>query len=350
MSKRRSLSTKWSTRQRNATEPLLASPRLCAPCLLLARIHRGGSPESKARDGFARPAPLREVFLRTVRCERSARQAVRMRSAHGNRRCRAAAAPYCVAVCLLFSVASGCAPTVGIGSLCSESPGDGAVSPDPDASVTFPWSTGFEEGFCDYAQPMGFCFETGSGSFELVTSPVHSGRFAAAFSVRSNNDGGSQVRCVRQGTFPAAAYYGAWYYVAAPATNTGLWNLFHFQGGVPGQTLHGLWDVSLNSLGDGGLHLALFDFLAGTTPDAGGIPPIPIGRWFHLEVYFKRASDTTGEIAMWQDEQLALRLQNLETDDTSWGQWYVGNLATALAPPDSTVYVDDVTIDSTPPP
>ena len=33
------------------------------------------------------------------------------------------------------------------------------------------------------------------------------------------------------------------------------------------------------------------------------------------------------------------------TDDSRWGQWFVGNYATALSPPSSTVYVDDVTID-----
>jgi hypothetical protein len=38
---------------------------------------------------------------------------------------------------------------------------------------------------------------------------------------------------------------------------------------------------------------------------------------------------------------------NLITDDTDWGQWLVGNYAEALAPPESTVYVDDVTIRAT---
>jgi hypothetical protein len=38
------------------------------------------------------------------------------------------------------------------------------------------------------------------------------------------------------------------------------------------------------------------------------------------------------------------------TDPSNWGQWYVGNLATALAPSNSTIYVDDVTIGTTPPP
>ena len=44
---------------------------------------------------------------------------------------------------------------------------------------------------------------------------------------------------------------------------------------------------------------------------------------------------------------MAVHLTGLVTDDTDWGQWYVGNLADALVPPASTVYVDDVTISLT---
>jgi hypothetical protein len=254
-----------------------------------------------------------------------------------------------VAAIAVLAAASACEPTVIVGRVCPESP-DAAAALDPDASVTLPWTNGFEDGFCDYASPMGFCYATGAGSYTLVTSPVHSGHYAAAFAVRSNAaDGGSQARCVEQGVFPQAAYYGAWYYVPASALNSGVWNLLHFQGGVAGQTLHGLWDVSLVNLGDAGpLHIVFFDFLTGSVPDASAVPPIPIGQWFHLEVYFRRASNSSGQFTILQDGEVAVNLTGLATDDTDWGQWYVGNLATALLPPASTVYVDDVTIGPAP--
>jgi hypothetical protein len=229
---------------------------------------------------------------------------------------------------------------------CPDSAGDDGAVPDASAPVSAPWTTGFEDGFCEYAWPMGFCFATGGGSFDRVTSPVHSGQYAAAFSVQGFVDaGGSQARCVQQGVFPGAAYYGAWYYVPASAQNNGVWNLFHYQGGLPGQPLHGLWDVSLVNVGDGGpLHVTFFDFLTGSAPNSNAAPAIPIRQWFHLEVYFKRAKDATGELSMWQDGVLAVHLTGLVTDNTDWGQWYVGNFASALVPPASTLYVDDVTI------
>jgi hypothetical protein len=236
--------------------------------------------------------------------------------------------------------------------ICTESGDAGAV--DASLLVDAPWSTGFEDGFCGYAAAGGFCVASGPGAYGLVTSPVHSGRFAAAFTVSASSadDAGIQSRCVRQGAFPAASYYGAWYYLPATATNTGDWNLFHFQSGTPGQTLNGMWDVSLASAADGGLSLyLLYDFTTSRLP-----PPaqtqwsVPIGRWFHIEVYFKRASDNTGELALWQDGTRLADLSGVETDSANWGEWFVGNLASALKPSLSTLYVDDVTISPDPTP
>lgn len=231
----------------------------------------------------------------------------------------------------------------GDGQGCLGSSADAGPTADPDASVG-PWTTGFENGFCDYAAPTGFCYTVGAASYSLVTSPVHSGRYAAAFTVQGVPDGGgAQVRCVEQGVFPSAAYYGAWYYVPALAKNSGNWNLFHYQGAAAGQMQHYLWDVSLVNQSDAGsLNLLFRGFLNQGVYQAP--VSIPIRQWFHLEVYFKRAKDASGEMSVLQDGAPVVHVTGIVTDDTDWGQWYVGNLANDLLPPASTVYVDDVTI------
>jgi hypothetical protein len=235
----------------------------------------------------------------------------------------------------------------GDGQGCLGSGADAGAVADPDSSVG-PWTTSFENGFCDYAMPTGFCYTAGPGSYTLVTSPVHSGTYAAAFTAHAVGDAGvgaGQARCVEQGVFPSAAYYAAWYYVPAEAVNSGTWNLLHFQGIGPGTMGSNLWDVSLVNMGSGGpLHIILYDFLNGMAPNANAVPAIPIGQWFHIEVYFKRAKDTTGQITLLQNGVMAVNLTGLVTDPTDWGQWYVGNWADNLMPPSSTVYVDDVTI------
>ena len=98
---------------------------------------------------------------------------------------------------------------------CSEADGnaggDGSVMA-ATAPISFPWSTGFENGFCDYTAGAGFCYADKRAAYEIVTSPVHAGNFAAAFSVSPSTALDGQTRCVRQGALPNAAYYSAYYF------------------------------------------------------------------------------------------------------------------------------------------
>ena len=71
---------------------------------------------------------------------------------------------------------------------------------------------------------------------------------------------------------------------------------------------------------------------------------MPVGQWFHLEVYLWRASGATGQFALYVDGARALDLTDIETDNTEPGQWYVGNLAIEIEPSTNTLFVDDVTI------
>ncbi len=215
------------------------------------------------------------------------------------------------------------------------------------ASIDLPWHSGFEIGFCDFRRDGGFCYQRGTASFTLVSSPVHSGSFAAAFNVSSDTDApGTQARCVRQGTLPKRAYYGAWYYVPVAPVTAGFWNLFHFQGQSPGVDLHSLWDVQLTQGADGQIRLSIYDFLTPRQIDIPAAPPIPFAQWFHVEFLFARAADGNGEIALFQDGNLLFDW-NGKTDDSDSGQWYVGSLAVGQTPKETTVYVDDVTIDAT---
>jgi hypothetical protein len=211
--------------------------------------------------------------------------------------------------------------------------------------LAVPWSTGFEGQPGDPWMPGDpACYAAGGASFKVVTSPVHTGQHAAAFTIDTAVSSPSQTRCQKQGVLPTSAIYGAWYYVPALATNINNWNLIHFQGAdVADATIaHGLWDVSLANASDGTLHLAVYDFLH-KRPLQTSVS-VPLGAWFHLEVFLRRAADTTGRFTLSRDAQVALDLTGLSTDDSRWGQWFVGNFANAISPASSTLYVDDVTI------
>jgi hypothetical protein len=88
----------------------------------------------------------------------------------------------------------------------------------------------------------------------------------------------------------------------------------------------------------------VYKFLRGTGDYLIQGVPVPIGSWFHLEFYLRRAKDATGEAALYQDGVRVADFPNVVTDDTTYGQWFAGNLADSLNPPDSTLYMDDVTI------
>ena len=212
-----------------------------------------------------------------------------------------------------------------------------------------PWSTSFEDGFCDYQSPdgPGFCY--GDEPYLLVTEPHRpGGQYAAKFTVIGA--GQHQTRCVRQGELPQSAYYGAWYFIPeALQSVTSVWDLWHFTGGDPSASnLPGLWDVRLSNIGtSGGWELVVFDPLAPGDNQVYQGPdhkPVPIGSWFHIELFLKRASDSTGEVRLYQDGALLFDQTNLKSDASKFSQWYVGNWAGGATPPDSSLYVDDVSI------
>jgi hypothetical protein len=218
----------------------------------------------------------------------------------------------------------------------------------PAEIIEVPWTTGYEDDFCDYTRSGGRCY---GSEYLIVSEPVHSGNSAAAFTLTTDSSRDEkQSRCFLEGTLPADATYGAWFFIPELVTTTGNWNLVHFQGGVRGPpVLPGLFDVSLENGADGSLHLYLRDFLNGMgvqTPDPA--PPVPIGAWFHVELRILRAFDATGAVGLYQDESLILERTGVITDRTDYAQWFVGNLARELTPATSTVYVDDVTVRDTP--
>jgi hypothetical protein len=224
---------------------------------------------------------------------------------------------------------------------------EGADAGSQSTDIALPWSSGFEAGFCDYRRVGGHCYARGKASYTLVTSPVRSGTFAAAYTVTSNETG-TQARCGREGTLPKSAYYGAWFYVPRARIEKGNWEIVKFEGrsADTSETPHGLWGVELNQESDDQLRLSVYDFLRGRSLVGSG-PPIPIETWFRVVVYISRAADATGQLTLIQDGTTVLDLTALKTDDSQWGLWWVGNYGPNLSPAQTTVYVDDVTIDAT---
>jgi len=305
---------------------------------------------SRARESFIRDTgaiPLNTKYDMSVGRTSLSRRGARRKAARGRRLFGRGGALLGQGLALVALMsAAGCAPKLNAGEWQCPNDGGTTPAPAPTDAVAMPWSTGFENRFCDYTELAGNCY--GDSEYTLTTEQVHLGRFAAKFVVEGGDAGKHQTRCIRRGVLPDAAYYGAWYYIPVAPTPpakdvTVLWNLFHFQ--TPDQP--NLWDVSLGPDSKGGWDLFIFDPYAGRLFPAPDPSPVPIGSWFHIEFFLKRAADATGSFALYQDDTLLVEAKNLKSDYSKYTEWYVGNLGDHLQPPDSTLYVDDVSIRAT---
>lgn len=236
-----------------------------------------------------------------------------------------------------------CEPEYNVGNWnCGTETSDDGPALNP---VEVPWSTSFDLGLCDYQLAQGFCYADEDASYEIVDSPVRSGRTAAAFSV-STESGRSGTRCVREGILPNDAIYGAWFWIPEKIEPRSNWNLMHFQDsdqpGNPQQQYR--WDVSIGTNDDDELSLHVLEFPTRDRFTPAVATTIPIGEWFHVELRWRRADAPDGQVTLFQDGVPILDLTEIDASGFEWGQWHVGNLADELEPANSTIYVDDVGI------
>jgi hypothetical protein len=253
---------------------------------------------------------------------------------------------------VLAAASSGCKPELVVGKIKTEEAcvyEGGAGAPAAEKVIDIGWSTGFENGSCDYYQAGGRCYVIGDSSYTFVDDPVHAGSSAGAFTVTTDMDDATEVphtRCYLEGVMPTDATYGAWFYIPEFA-QTGNWNLMFFQAAMRNSGNPALFSVSLAS-GGGNLHLYVLNHMTGAffTPDPA--PAVPIATWFQVEFRLVRATDATGSFALYQDRRLLLEVPDIITDRYDVHQWYVGNWADRLMPAESTVYVDDVTVSAQP--
>jgi hypothetical protein len=142
------------------------------------------------------------------------------------------------------------------------------------------------------------------------------------------------------------AYYSAWFYIPSSFAVVSWLSLIHFRCSTTGDgnNLLPTWDVNLYPRPDGSLSAQLYDYIAPANLEQAAPIPVPVATWVHFEVFLRKASGATGEVAVWQDETMILESQNVVTAQTDWVQWDAGGSSDDVAPPAALVYVDDAAI------
>ena len=232
---------------------------------------------------------------------------------------------------------AGCDPHVNLGSI-----GDGSAS--------LLWKATFEPG--DLSEwtgdgQGGIFGENEASPPSVVSSPVHRGSKAGVFAITPVGGMLSINYAFRNQLAVPAAYYSAWFFVPSTVAVGSYLSLVHFRGlQADGKTVYAIWDVNLTPLGDGTVAAQLFDYVRSIdTPQPVNVR-FPFDRWVQLEVFFSKATDATGRLAIWQDGTLILDHPGVATVANDWLQWQVGAASTDLLATKlpAQIYVDDAAI------
>ncbi len=224
------------------------------------------------------------------------------------------------------------------------------------------WSTDFEKGdLSDWSAGPGtggfYPNDGGSSETSIEISDVyhHSGRYSVKVSSMANvPDPGvlpaSGGGLYKQGLYPEAAYYSAWYFLPRPYQTTTSWIILKFKGVVSGDAgivpgYAELLDLSLESLPGGGMTLVLSDaqhqYLTSPLPDP--VPLVPIKQWFQIESFYRNSQDASGGLTIWLDGVLIYDVMR-PTGPNPMVYFSPCSIVYQLDPPTAEIYVDDVAI------
>ena len=236
-------------------------------------------------------------------------------------------------------VAAGCDRQVHLGGI-----GDGGAS--------LLWTATFEPGISRnrLADGNGGTYlENASVAASVTLDVAHRGQYAGRATVTPSMGMASLNYLYRVQPSPREAYYSAWFYIPSSFTVQSWLSLIHFRCSQTGDgnNLMGVWDLNVYPRADGSLVAHLYDYLTQTNHEQAIPTPVPVDSWVHFEVFFRKASDATGRIALWQDGTLIVDAANVVTTQTDWVQWDAGGASNDVQPPLALVYVDDAAISLT---
>jgi Polysaccharide lyase len=191
----------------------------------------------------------------------------------------------------------------------------------------------------------GTTFTEALGQVEVVTAPVRRGTHAFLLNINDPNDTLTQATLFRNGPFPGRAYYSAWFRLVETHT-TSYWAIMKIQARTdPADPLSviNIFDLVLESDAAGTLTFFLSDHRTNEKV-ARSTMPVPIGDWFHVEMFVDATPDPTGSVAVWQDGVRVLGVDNIATAPSDFLLFGVGNIATAIMPTLATIEIDDAAV------
>lgn len=225
------------------------------------------------------------------------------------------------------------------------------------------WSADFETGdlsqwavnntFKTIEADSGKCSRPKRG---VTTEQAHSGQYSMKLVIDATRTAGCRQFRKPEVDTGKPYYYSAWFYIPEEVQVGTFWNIFQFKSnGDDSDGSDVFWKLEVRNDPDGTMRIV--PVWKGPIPgphEGDGIDnhlyyqnltSIPVGQWFHLEVYLKQSENFDGHIMAWQDGIEILNEQNVRTKYPGGNQgWSVNNYGEGLKPTPTTLYIDDVAI------
>lgn len=252
-----------------------------------------------------------------------------------------------------------------------------------DLQASILWQADHEEGNLTDWEPIG-TKEPGGGVLNTredavtavaTTVQAHSGRYSAQATITGALRGWRGSRAVRlmrwtnrpwdKGghEFPRQAYYSTWMYFPRRYNSNkyppwdpgdgGWWNVFQFKANDDDDVSQPVWALNVGHDDDArAMEFYLYSSLnRPASIDQDEPIPLPIGRWFHVEAFYRVSAGSGGEIIVWQDGHQILHGKDVRTAVSKANEnavWGIGNYTDHIAgePKEgrSTIFFDDAIV------
>jgi len=208
-------------------------------------------------------------------------------------------------------------------------------------------------------------WNSGNAQSEISNIYAHTGNYSCAMTI-DVSDGKSGVRMavreIDEALLPDEAYYSSWYYFPQLVECTYYWNIMQWKRAtVPyGTGSDPVYMLDVDNRPTGAMYLYLFRHVGSdgkymtSGADKAISSPInlPVGKWVHIETYYKWAKTKMGSLIVWQDGEKIMELNNIITefdygiDGYKMRQFTVNNYSGSggTKPSSHTLYIDDAAI------
>ena len=188
-------------------------------------------------------------------------------------------------------------------------------------------------------------FTTGTGWVAVTDQVAHCGQYALALGIQDAAGQLQAARIFRWQENPVEAYYSAWLLFPERYQTSLWWNVFQFKSKA--ESSQPMWVLNVGNRSNGDLVFYLWDAIRQETHHhqlTGERLSVPVGQWVHVEAFYRRATDSSGRIAIWQDGVPIFDIDGVQTAIADNVHWSLDNYTDRITPDNPVIYADDAAI------